>query len=193
MNKKRKLTPAEATLRKLFGYGRQLPTLRSWLFHWKVQEQFNSIRIGKAAPSSSAPVSVWRSCSSEAMETIAEMLSMDTAQESLPENLTSSQIAWLPKPGKKPDKPEKLRPIGVIAPEGKILAGYVRKQIKPALSQSLQDKPQFGFVPNRGTGEATGQALTHTDEGRQQRNSTERLAGKKKFQGPSFQAASPSA
>ena len=65
----------------------------------EVQKQLSNIKIGKAVPQSSAPVSVWRSCSEEAMGTIAEMLSMDAAQEVLPENLTSSQIAWLPKPG----------------------------------------------------------------------------------------------
>ena len=76
---------------------------------------------------SSAPVSVWRSCF---REKIAELLSIDSTQETLPENLTCSQIAWLPKPGQKPGKPDKLRPIGVVAPEGKILAGRTRRQSK---------------------------------------------------------------
>ena len=94
-----------------------------------VQEQLSGIKIGKAVPATSAPVLVWRSCSQEAMEQIDNLLTIHTAQEMLPEDLTCSQIAWLPKPGKKPGKPDKLRPIGVNSPEGKILAGHVRKQI----------------------------------------------------------------
>ena len=77
------------------------------------------------------------------MQRIAEILEEDTSKELLPTDLTSSQIAWLPKPGKKPDKPEKLRPVGVIAPEGKILAGHVRKLIKDRLRQSVNNVPQF--------------------------------------------------
>ena len=60
------------------------------------------------------------------------------AQGALSSSVTSSQISWLPKPPKKPDKPESLRPIGVIAPEGKILAGALRKRRKPALHAAVQ-------------------------------------------------------
>ena len=119
------------------------------------------------------------------MQRIAEILEEDTSKELLPTDLTSSQIAWLPKPGKKPDKPEKLRPIGVIAPEGKILAGHVRKLIKGRLCQSVSNIPQFGFVPNRGTQEAISKALKHMDEGRQTHRLYKREAGRR-FQGPQF-------
>ena len=113
------------------------------------------------------------------MHRIAEIVEQDTRKEMLPSDLTSSQIAWLPKPGKKPDKPEKLRPIGVIAPEGKILAGHVRKLIKERLRQSVNTIPQFGFVPNRGTEEAISRALQHMDEGRQTHSLFQRKAGRK--------------
>ena len=131
-----------------------------------VLEQLSSIKIGKAVPHESAPISAWRSCSREAMQRIAEIMEEDTGRELLPTDLTSSQIAWLPKPGKKPDTPDKLRPIRVIAPEGKILAGHVRKLIKDRLCQSVHSIPQLGFVPNRGTEEAISRALKHMDEGR---------------------------
>ena len=75
-------------------------------------------------------------------------------------------FSWLPKPPKKPDKPESLRPIGVIAPEGKILAGLMRQRLKPALKSAMSGFAQFGFVPGRGTEEAICKALTHVDEAR---------------------------
>ena len=48
------------------------------------------------------------------MSGVASILEADTAKKVLPTNLTSSQIARLPKLGKKSDKLDKLRPIEVI-------------------------------------------------------------------------------
>ena len=49
--------------------------------------------------------------------------------------ITSSSISWLPKPPKKPDKPASLRPIGVIAPEGKVLAHLRKNNSSPRFKQ----------------------------------------------------------
>ena len=130
------------------------------------KSNYRSIKIGKAVP-----------------ETVTT--EEDTSKELLPNNLTSSQIAWLSKPGKKPDKPDKLRPIGVIAPEGKIFAGHVRKLIKERMCQSVSNIPQFGLALNRGTEEAISKALKHMDEGRQQHQLYKLEAGKR-LQGPQF-------
>ena len=171
----------------LFGTGEDFPlgggASRLSLTADDMLEQLSCIKIGKAVPFESAPISAWRSCSRGARQRIAEIMEEDAAKELLPTDLTSSQIAWLPKPGKKPDTPEKLRPIGVIAPEGKILAGHVRKLIKDRLCQSVNRIPQFGFVPNRGTEEAVSRALKHMDEGRRTHCLYQRKAGSK-FQGP---------
>ena len=91
---------------------------------------------------------------------------------------TSSSISWLPKPPKKPDKPASLRPIGVIAPAGKVLAGYLRKQLKPALRTAMSEVTQFGFVPGRGTEEAICKALTHVDEARGRARHNQRQGGR---------------
>ena len=70
------------------------------------------------------------------------------------------------------------RPIGVIAPEGKILAGALRKRLKPALQTAMQGLPQFGFVPGRGTEEAICKALSHVDEARQRAALIQRSPGR---------------
>ena len=167
----------------LFGTGADFPseggTSRINSTADDVLEQLSSIKIGKAVAVHSAPISAWRSCSQNAMHRIAEIMEQDTSKEMLPTDLTSSQIAWLPKPGKNPDKPEKLRPIGIIAPEGKILAGHVRKENKERLCQTVNTIPQFGFVPSRGTEEAISRALKHMDEGRQTHSLFQRKAGRK--------------
>ena len=82
-----------------------------------------------------------------------------------------------PKIPKKPDKPASLRPIGVIAPEGKILAGLLRQRLKPALKAAMSGVSQFGFVPRRGTEEAICKALTHVDEARTRARCSQRQAG----------------
>ena len=171
----------------LFGTGADFPlvggTSRISFTADDVLEQLSSSKIGKAVPVHSAPISAWRGCSQDATQRIAEIMEEDTSKEMLPSDLTSSQIAWLPKPGKKPDRPEKLRPIGIIAPEGKILAGHARKLVKDRLCQSVNTIPQFGFVPDRGTEEAISRALKHMDEGRQTHSLFQRKAGRKS-QGP---------
>ena len=155
----------------LFGTGADFPLTgrqdRLELFPTEVKEQLSSIKIGKAVPRGSPPVVAWRSLGPQAHQHAAAVLNREIEQGSLSTTVTSSQISWLPKPPKKPDKPESLRPIGVIAPEGKIFAGALRKRLKPALQTAMQGLPQFGFVPGRGTEEAICKALSHVDEARQ--------------------------
>ena len=151
----------------LFGTGEDFPltgtTGRLGISPAEVKEQLSSIKVGKAVPRDSPPAVAWRSLGPQAHQHAAAVLNREIEQGSLSTSVTSSQISWLPKPPKKPDKPESLRPVGVIAPEGKILAGALRKRLKPALQTAMQGLPQFGFVPGRGTEEAICKALSHVD------------------------------
>ena len=120
----------------------------------------------------------WRSLGPQAHQHIADILNHEVVSKALSTSVTSSQISWLPKPPKKPDKPESLRPIGVIAPEGKILAGLMRQRLKPALKSAMSGLAQFGFVPGRGTEEAICKALTHIDEARQRAAASRKITRK---------------
>ena len=144
----------------------------------EVKEQLSSIKVGKAVPRDSPPVVAWRSLGPRAHQHAAAVLNREIEQGSLSTSVISSQISWLPKPPKKPDKPESLRPIGVIAHEGKILAGALRKRLKPALQTAMQGLPQFGFVPGRGTEEAICKAVSHVDEARQRAALFQRAPGR---------------
>ena len=154
----------------LFGTGEDFPLKRVQgsldVTAAEVREQLMSIKVGKAVPKDSPPVVAWRSLGPKAHQYIADILNQEVAQGDLSATLTSSQISWLPKPPKKPDKPASLGPIGVIAPEGKILAGLIRKRLKSTLHSAMAGVTQFGFVPGRGTEEAICKALTHVDEAR---------------------------
>ena len=166
----------------LFGAGEDFPSTgmkgRLDISPAEVKEQLSSIKVGKAVPKDSPPVVAWRSLGPHAHQHAAAVLNREIAQGALSSSVTSSQISWLPKPPKKPDKPESLRPIGVIAPEGKILAGALRKRLKPALHAAMQGLPQFGFVPGKGTEEAICKALSHVDEARQRAALLQRAPGR---------------
>ena len=143
-----------------------------------VMDQLRSIKVGKAVPRDCPPIVAWRSLGPEAHRHIASLLNKEAQAQSMDPKITSSSISWLPKPPKKPDKPASLRPIGVIAPEGKVLAGHLRKQLKPTLQAAMSEVTQFGFVPGRGTEEAICKALTHVDEARSRASQAQRQAGR---------------
>ena len=141
-------------------------------------DQLRSIKVGKAVPRDCPPIVAWRSLGPEAQQHIARLLNNEAQAEHMDPKITSSSISWLPKPPKKPDKPASLRPIGVIAPEGKVLAGHLRKRLKPALKAAMSEVTQFGFVPGRGTEEAICKALTHVDEARARARQVQRQVGR---------------
>ena len=143
-----------------------------------VMDQLRSIKVGKAVPRDCPPIVAWRSLGPVAHRHIASLLNKEAQAPSMDPKITSSSISWLPKPPKKPDKPASLRPIGVIAPEGKVLAGHLRKQLKPTLQAAMSEVTQFGFVPGRGTEEAICKALTHVDEARRRASQAQRQAGR---------------
>ena len=144
----------------------------------EVMDQLRSIKVGKAVPRDCPPIVAWRSLGPEAQQHIAQLLNKEAQADSMDTKITSSSISWLPKPPKKPDKPASLRPIGVIAPEGKVLAGHLRKRLKPTLQAAMSEVTQFGFVPSRGTEEAICKALTHVDEARGRARLIQRQAGR---------------
>ena len=145
-----------------------------------VVEQLRSIKLGKAVPKNCPPIVAWRAIGPAAQRHVALLLNGEAQASRMAPQITSSSISWLPKPPKKPDKPASLRPIGVIAPEGKILAGFVRQRLKPALKlkAAMEEVTQFGFVPARGTEEAICKALTHVDEARARAKQSQRHAGR---------------
>ena len=148
--------------------------------NWELphRRQLRSIKIGKAVPKDCPPIVAWRERAPVAQQHVAFLLNREAQTSRLDPKISSSSISWLPKPPKKPDKPASLCPIGVIAPEGKILAGYLRQRLKPALKAAMAEVSQFGFVPGRGTEEAICKALTRVDEAWARARNSQRHAGR---------------
>ena len=109
----------------LFGTGEDFPLTgmkdRLGISPAEVKEQLSSIKVGKAVPRDSPPVVAWRSLGPQAHQHAAAVLNQEIEQGTLSSSVISSQISWLPKPPKKPDKPESLRPIGVLPLKEKFL------------------------------------------------------------------------
>ena len=94
----------------------------------------------------SAPAAVWRLCSDE----VAQAMSSYLANRQVDEDLLNADLCLIPKPGKPPDKPSNLRPLGILGLDGKGLAGATRTALAPCISGSLMQLPQFAYLPGRG-------------------------------------------
>ena len=53
------------------------------------------------------------------------------------------------KPGKQPDQPAALRPIGLMSPSAKALAGLLRNTLHNQIKASLRWIPQYAYQPHR--------------------------------------------
>ena len=82
------------------------------------------------------------------------------------EGLLNADLCLIPKPGKPPDKPGNLRPLGILRPDGKGLAGATRTALGQCITSSLQHLPQFAYLPGRGLSDALDRVVSHLREAR---------------------------
>ena len=73
-------------------------------------------------------------------------------------------MCFIPKPSKPATTPGNLRPLGIIRPDGKGLAGACRDLLKPITEAHLRDIPQFAYQPHRGLSDALGRAIQHVTD-----------------------------
>ena len=132
-----------------------------------LDEHIHSIKPGKAVPEGSAPAAAWRLCSSEIAQVLQPHIQQRTAEEGLEADLINADLCLIPKPGKPPDKPENLRPLGILRPDAKGLAGAVRSALQPHVMASLRYLPQFAYLPQRGLADALERVTHHLREARQ--------------------------
>ena len=149
-----------------------LPTLSAPL----LSKHISSIRPRKAVPQNSASAAAWKLCSDSASEHLAaccndqarkaEHSSLDSAVI-LSAQLKDTDLCFIPKPNKPPTKPSNLRPLGIIRPDGKGLAGACRDLLAPYTSSYLRSVPQLAYQPQRGLSDALSRVSQHTREVRQ--------------------------
>ena len=63
-------------------------------------------------------------------------------------------LNFIPKPHKPPSSASALRPIGLLRPDSKALAGHIKNLILEQAGPSLAQSPQFAYLPSRDTTDA---------------------------------------
>ena len=136
-------------------------------------KHIGSIRPHKAVPEGSASAAAWKLCSAstgdvlqqycQAQSLKAEHCSVDSSV-TLSAPLKDTDLCFIPKPNKPPNKPTNLRPLGIMRPDGKGLAGACRDLLAPYTSSYLKPVPQFAYQPRRGLSDALSRVSQHTRE-----------------------------
>ena len=112
--------------------------------------QLRRTPIGKAVPADSAPATAWKACSAVLAPTLADISAQfQQISSDLPAEWRDPQLCFLPKPHKPPSTAAALRPIGLLRPDGKALAGYVKDLVLAQAGPSLALTPQYAYLPAR--------------------------------------------
>ena len=132
----------------------------------KLARQKASIKPGKAVPKGSALAAAWKLCARPVSQALARCCdSLDTRQH-LDDGLTrAADLCLTPKPGKSADKPSQLRPLGILCPDAKGLAGAAKELLEPLTLPYMRPLPQFAYLPGRGLSHAQSRVVLKGGQG----------------------------
>ncbi|CAE7517259.1 unnamed protein product [Symbiodinium microadriaticum] len=120
----------------------------------EITTQLEATKAAKAVPGHLAPAAAWKLCASllgPLFGTSFRQHFMQGSPGHLHGDLTDAQMVMLPKVGKSPHVLGNLRPIGLMGPPSKALAGALRDRMLEQLSQLIAQRPQFAYTAGRGT------------------------------------------
>ena len=133
----------------------------------EVVQQFRTIQAGKAVPNHIAPAGMWKLCS-DCLGPVFGAAFREHFQQGSPGllsgDLTDATMAMLPKPNKPAHVLANLRPIGLMAPTSKALAGILKHRMMEWQLPLLRHRPQYAYLPNRGTLDALFRVHKHVAE-----------------------------
>ena len=93
-------------------------------------KHIGAIKPHKAVPQGSAPAAAWKLCASEVSASPSNYLT-SVESEVLPPGLLDADLCLIAKPGRPADKPKNLRPLGILRPDAKGVAGAARELLSP--------------------------------------------------------------
>ena len=126
-----------------------------------------SIKPGKAVPKGAAPAAAWKICAQPVADALSHYCNSLQPADTLEDGLLSADLCLIPKPGKPADKPTQLRPLGILRPDAKGLAGAARELLAPYVVPFMKPLPQFAYLPGRGLSDAQSRVVQHLREVRQ--------------------------
>ncbi|CAE7642828.1 unnamed protein product, partial [Symbiodinium sp. CCMP2456] len=118
----------------------------------EITQQFRKIKAAKAVPSHLAHAAAWKICASSLGPLFGDSLRQHLVQGHaglLHGDLTDAQMVMLPKAGKSPHILAHLRPIGLMGPPSKAIAGALRNRMLAQLGQLIRFRPQFAYTAER--------------------------------------------
>ncbi|CAE7894335.1 Pol [Symbiodinium microadriaticum] len=128
------------------------------------------LQATKAVPRHMAPAAAWKLCASSS-SSIGPLFGESFRKHftagalgHLHGDLTDAQMVMLPKVGKSPHILENLKPIGLMGPPSKALAGALRNRMLEQLNQLVAHRPQFAYTAGRGTLNALLRVHMHVTE-----------------------------
>ncbi|CAE7712740.1 pol [Symbiodinium necroappetens] len=133
----------------------------------EITQQFRKIKAAKAVPSHLAHAAAWKICASSLGPLFGDSLRQHLVQGHaglLHGDLTDAQMVMLPKAGKSPHILAHLRPIGLMGPPSKAIAGALRNRMLAQLGQLIRFRPQFAYTAERGTLDALFRIHRHVSE-----------------------------
>ncbi|CAE7619605.1 unnamed protein product [Symbiodinium necroappetens] len=133
----------------------------------EVVGQLRAIKASKAVPKHIAPAVIWKICASTLGPLLARAFNhhfQEGQMGLLQGDLTDASMVMLPKVGKPAHLLENLRPIGLMAPPSKSLAGILRDRMMEWQLPRLRFRPQFAYTPNRGTFDALLRVHKHVED-----------------------------
>ena len=123
----------------------------------ELQAALDALNIRKAVPRHIAPNAVWKLCAASVGAHLGPCFEHHFRPKStdlLEGDLQDAHICWLNKPSKPPTTMSAKRPIGLMPPCAKSLAGSVASQILEHLQPMLDHMPQFAYCAGRGVNDA---------------------------------------
>ncbi|CAL1139392.1 unnamed protein product [Cladocopium goreaui] len=82
----------------------------------------------------------------------------------IPAQWKRAWVTFIPKPNKSPSQVSNLRCIALQEPLGKCVLGALTKKLQLAVGPTLQQWPQYAFLPLRSTGDAIRRVAAHCNE-----------------------------
>jgi len=130
----------------------------------QLAKHISSIKPGKAVPKGAAPAATWKQCADEVAGALTAYFQDTTPAAGLDEGLLNADLCLIPKPGKASDKPSQLRPLGILRPDAKGLAGTAKELLQPLITPYMLPLPQFAYLPQRGLSDAQSRVVQHLRE-----------------------------
>ena len=128
-----------------------------------IRRAIDQLHVNRSVAMPFLPAVAWKGESARLAQFLHQTLTTwwGTYPPIIPQDWRNAWLYFLPKPGKKSDTPEALRPIAFMETFGKLVMGLVSDCLKCHLTPMLRQQPQFGFLPMRGALDAVARVSQH--------------------------------